>query len=295
MVTATEARRGARAFLKRHLLTLYALVAFTYLFLPVFLVILFGFNDASGRFNYAWEGFSLKSWRSVFGETFGGVPGLFDSLLVSLRLALLSSLGATLLGTLIALALVRYRFRGRATTNVMLFLPMATPEVVLGSSILALFLALRFRLGFTTLLIAHVLFNISYVVVTVKARLAGFDRHLEEAAMDLYANEWETFRRVTLPMIMPGVFAAFLLGFALSFDDFIISNFNSGQTVTFPLYIFGAALRGIPPEVNVLGTLVFLVTVTIMLGSVWLQRRRALPSAGQTNQQLPGRGAQDRV
>jgi spermidine/putrescine transport system permease protein len=276
MVATTAPRRRLVPFLRRHSLTLYAVLAFAYLFIPVLLVILFGFNNVSGRFNYSWEGFTLDSWRSVFRSAeFGGVPGLFDSLLVSLRLAFLSALGATVLGTLIALALVRYRFRGRSTTNLMLFLPMATPEVVMGSSILALFLAIRFSLGFTTLLIAHILFNISYVVVTVKARLQGFDRHLEEAAMDLYANEWETFRRVTLPMIMPGVFAAFLLAFALSFDDFIISNFNSGQTVTFPLFIFGAAQRGIPPEVNVLGTLVFLVTVAIMLVNVWMQRRRA--------------------
>jgi spermidine/putrescine transport system permease protein len=276
MAATTAARRKLVPMLRRHTLTLYAVLAFAYLFIPVFLVILFGFNKVSGRFNYSWEGFTLDSWRSVFGGAqFGGVPGLFDSLLVSLRLAFLSALGATLLGTLIALALVRYQFRGRSTTNLLLFLPMATPEVVMGSSILALFLAIRFSLGFTTLLIAHILFNISYVVVTVKARLQGFDRHLEEAAMDLYANEWETFRRVTLPMIMPGVFAAFLLAFALSFDDFIISNFNSGQTITFPLFIFGAAQRGIPPEVNVLGTLIFLVTVTIMLINVWMQRRRA--------------------
>ena len=276
MAATTTTRRKVVPLLRQHTLTLYAVLAFAYLFIPVFLVILFGFNQVSGRFNYSWEGFTLDSWRSVFGGAqFGGVPGLFDSLLVSLRLAFLSALGATMLGTLIALALVRYQFRGRSTTNLLLFLPMATPEVVMGSSILALFLAMRFSLGFTTLLIAHILFNISYVVVTVKARLQGFDRHLEEAAMDLYANEWETFRRVTLPMIMPGVFAAFLLAFALSFDDFIISNFNSGQTVTFPLYIFGAAQRGIPPEVNVLGTLVFLVTVSIMLVNVWMQRRRA--------------------
>ena len=279
MMAATTApaapRRRVVPLLRRHSLTLYALVAFAYLFIPVFLVILFGFNHVSGRFNYAWEGFTVDAWRSVFlGADFGGVPGLFDSLLVSLRLALLSALGATVLGTLIALALVRYRFRGRSTTNLLLFLPMATPEVVMGSSILALFLAIRFSLGFNTLLIAHILFNISFVVVTVKARLQGFDRHLEEAAMDLYANEWDTFRRVTLPMIMPGVFAAFLLAFALSFDDFIISNFNSGQTITFPLYIFGAAQRGIPPEVNVLGTLTFLVTVAFMLINVWMQRRR---------------------
>jgi spermidine/putrescine transport system permease protein len=275
MAVTTTPRRRITPFLRHHALTVYALVAFAYLFIPVLLVILFSFNNVSGRFNYSWEGFTLDSWRSVFQvNEFGGVPGLFDSLLVSLRLAFLSALGATMLGTLIALALVRYQFRGRSTTNLLLFLPMATPEVVMGSSILALFLALRFSLGFTTLLVAHILFNISYVVVTVKARLQGFDRHLEEAAMDLYANEWETFRRVTLPMIMPGVFAAFLLAFALSFDDFIISNFNSGQTVTFPLYIFGAAQRGIPPEVNVLGTLVFLVTVSIMLVNVWMQRRR---------------------
>lgn len=253
---------------------IYMTLAFGYLFLPVLLVILFGFNANRGRFNFTWQGFTLTHWDSVFGSPFGGVPGLFDSLQVSLRLAFLSSLGATLLGTLIALALVRYRFQGRDTTNVLLFLPMATPEVVMGSSLLALFLAIRFPLGFGSLLAAHILFNISYAVVTVKARLQGFDRHLEEAAMDLYANEWETFRRVTLPMILPGVFAAFLLGFALSFDDFIISNFNSGPTtVTFPLYIWGAARVGVPPEVNVLGTLVFVVTVAIMLGNVWWQRR----------------------
>jgi spermidine/putrescine transport system permease protein len=268
------------AFIRRHLLSVYAVLAFFYLFLPVGLVILFGFNDVQGRFNFAWSGFTWRHWRSVFfGSTFGGVPGLFDALLVSLRLAFLSALGSTILGTLIALALTRYRFRGRASTNVLLFLPMATPEVVMGSSILALFLAVRFRLGFTTLLIAHILFNISYVVVTVKARVQGFDRHLEEAAMDLYANEWQTFRRVTLPMIMPGVFAAFLLGFALSFDDFIISNFNAGPTVvTFPLWIFGANQRGIPPQVNVLGTLIFLVTVAIMLLNVAWQRRQGRAS-----------------
>jgi spermidine/putrescine transport system permease protein len=275
MTYGSTSHRKGLPFIRYHLLTLYAMIAFIYLFLPVSLVILFGFNDVSGRFNYSWQGFTLDAWRSVFfGEVFGGVPGLFDALLVSLRLAFLSALFATVIGTLIALALVRYKFWGRSTTNLLLFLPMATPEVVMGSAVLALFLTLRFNLGFTTLLITHILFNISYVVVTVKARLQGFDRHLEEAAMDLYANEWETFRRVTLRMIMPGVFAAFLLAFALSFDDFIISNFNSGQTVTFPLYIFGSAQRGIPPEVNVLGTLIFLITVTVMLINVRMQRRR---------------------
>ncbi|HEX6945887.1 MAG TPA: ABC transporter permease [Acidimicrobiia bacterium] len=263
--------------LKRHLLTVYAIGVFLYLFLPVALVILFGFNDVRGRFNYQWIGFTLEHWESVFfSRTFGGVQGLWDGMLTSLRLAFLSSAIGTVLGTLIALSLGRYSFRGRGATNVFLFLPMATPEVVMGSSILALFLVLGLNQGFLTLLISHIVFIISYVVLTVKARIQGFDRHLEEAAMDLYATEWETFRRVTLPLIMPGVFAAFLLGFALSFDDFIISNFNSGPRVqTLPLWIFGAAQRGIPPEANVLGTVIFVVTVVIMLLNVVWQRRQA--------------------
>ena len=210
----------------------------------------------------------LKHWVNAFE-----VPNLFDSLVTSLQIAFLSALFATILGTLIALALVRYRFKGRSTTNLLLFLPMATPEVVLGSSMLSLFLMLSIPTGFTTIVVAHILFNISFVVVTVKARLSGFDRHLEEAAMDLYADEWTTFVKVTLPMILPGVFAAFMLGFALSFDDFIITNFNSGSTVTFPLYIWGAARVGVPPQVNVFGTAILVITVLAMLATVAVQRR----------------------
>ena len=258
------------AVVRRHLLSLYTIIALVYLFLPVAIVILFSFNDNQGRFNFVWQGFTLKSWRHAFD-----VPGLFDSLVTSLQIAFISASVATVLGTFIALALVRYRYRGRGTTNFLIFLPMATPEVVLGSSVLALFLALKVQTGFGTIVIAHIMFNISFVVVTVKARLAGFDRHLEEAAMDLYANEWTTFRRVTLPMILPGVFAAFMLGFALSFDDFIITNFNSGGTVTFPMFIWGAARVGVPPQVNVFGTAVFLVTLGLMLLNVALQRNRS--------------------
>jgi len=254
---------------RRHTITIYAFLALAYLMLPVAIVILFSFNDKAGKFNFVWNGFTLKYWRNAFG-----VPGLFDTLLTSLRVALISSLVATILGTLIALALIRYRYRGRASTNILIFLPMATPEVVMGSSLLALFLTFRIQTGFSTIVIAHILFIISFVVVTVKARLTGFDRHLEEAAMDLYADEWTTFRKVTLPMIMPGVFAAFLLGFALSFDDFIITNFNSGQVVTFPLYIWGAARVGVPPQVNVFATALFGVAVAMMSLSIWAQKRR---------------------
>jgi spermidine/putrescine transport system permease protein len=271
MATTTRSARsgGMGAAVRRKILPIYAALALAYLFLPVLVVILFSFNDNHGRFNFTWQGFTLKHWTGAFE-----IPAIFDSLLVSLRIAFLSALVATILGTLIALSLVRYRFRGRSSTNLLLFLPMATPEVVLGSSLLAFFLTLRVATGFWTIVTAHIMFNISYVVVTVKARLSGFDRHLEEAAMDLYANEWNTFRRVTLPMIMPGVFAAFLLGFALSFDDFIITNFNSGATVTFPLYIWGAARVGVPAQVNVFGTAIFLITVSIMFTNLWLQRRK---------------------
>ncbi len=274
-----------RDLLKRHAVTAYMVIALGYLFLPVFVVILFSFNETRGRFNFTWLGFTTEHWANAFA-----VPNLFDSLVTSLQIAFLSSAAATILGTLIAMALVRYRFKGRSSTNLLLFLPMATPEVVMGSSLLALFLVMGIQTGFTTIVLAHIMFNISFVVVTVKARLSGYDRHLEEAAMDLYANEMKTFLKVTLPMILPGVLAAFLLSFSLSFDDFIITNFNSGSTVTFPLYIWGAARVGVPPQVNVFGTAIFVITVSIMLLNVWIQRRAARPS-GAPMAQVTGRSA----
>ncbi|HEY7563843.1 MAG TPA: ABC transporter permease, partial [Acidimicrobiia bacterium] len=254
---------------RRWLLPLYLGGGLLYLFLPVFVVVLFSFNDNQTRFNVEWQGFTFKHWLNAFA-----IPDIPRALGLSLGLAALSSAVATIIGTLIALALTRYAFKGRAATNVLLFFPMATPEVVMGSSLLGLFVAVTLRTGFVTLLLAHILFIISYAVATVRARIVGFDRHLEEAAMDLYANEWETFRRVTLPMILPGVFAAFLLGFALSLDDFVVSNFTSGSVQTFPLYVWGAARRGIPPQVNVFGTVIFVVTVSVMLLFLWYQRRR---------------------
>lgn len=258
------------ARLKRLILPTYLGLGLLYLFLPVLVVILFSFNDYSGRFNVRWQGFTLEHWADPFREE--DIP---RALGVSLLLAALAAGVATIIGTLIALALTRYQFKGRSATNVLLFFPMATPEVVMGSSLLGLFVAMGAGTGFLTLLLAHVLFIISYAVATVRARIIGFDRHLEEAAMDLYANEWETFRKVTLPMILPGVFAAFLLGFALSLDDFIVSNFTAGTIQTYPLYVWGAARRGIPAQVNVWGTVIFVVTVSMMLIFLWSQRRRA--------------------
>jgi spermidine/putrescine transport system permease protein len=254
---------------RRHALTVYAALAFLYLLMPIAIVIAFSFNEPAGRFNYTWQGFTLDNWRN-----WDAVPGLVDAMTLSLQVAAISSVAATILGTLIALALVRYGFRGRGATNLLIFLPMSTPEIVLGASLLTLFLTLQFATGFTTIVIAHVMFNISYVVVTVKARLVGFDRHLEEAALDLGANEWATFRKVTLPLIAPGILAALLLAFALSVDDFVITYFNSGPEVTFPLFVWGAARVGAPPQVNVIGTLIFVLALALMLANVLFQRRK---------------------
>jgi spermidine/putrescine transport system permease protein len=256
-------------FVRHHLLTAYALLVFAYLLVPIAVVILFSFNNPKGRFNYTWQGFTLDNWRN-----WDAVPGLRSSIVTSLEVAALTSIAATALGTLIALALVRYRFRGRGTTNLLIFLPMSSPEIVLGASLLTLFLSMSVPLGFDTILIAHIMFSISYVVVTVKARLIGFDRHLEEAAMDLGANELTTFRKVTLPLIAPAVLAAALLVFALSVDDFVITNFNAGTTITFPLFVWGAARVGAPPQVNVIGSAIFIIALSVMIVNVIVQTRR---------------------
>jgi spermidine/putrescine transport system permease protein len=240
-------------------------------------MILFSFNDPTGRSNLNWREFSIDAWLNPLGR-----PGLADAVRNSLIVAFVSTIVATALGTMIGLALSRYSFRGRSATNVLIFLPMSTPEIVLGASLLTTFVAsvqlpipegLVFPLSIRTILIAHIMFNISFVVVTVKARLANFPRHLEEAAMDLGANEWTTFWKVTFPLILPGVVAAALLAFSLSIDDYVITAFTSGQTETFPLFIYGSQLRGIPVQVNVIGTIIFVTAVgLVMLTTAWQRR-----------------------
>jgi len=260
------------AFVKHHILTAYSILFFVYLLLPIAVVVVFSFNNPPGKFNYTWNAFTWDNWLH-----WDAVPGIRSSIVLSLQIALIASIVATALGTLIALALVRYGFRGRATTNILIFLPLSTPEIVLGASLLTLFLNISFiriQFGFWTILIAHIMFCISFAVVTVKARLVGFDRHLEEAAMDLGANEWTTFRKVTLPLIAPAILAALLLCFAISIDDFVVTYFNSGSEVTFPLFVWGAARIGAPPQVNVIGTAIFLIAVTLMLINVLVQMRR---------------------
>jgi spermidine/putrescine transport system permease protein len=249
----------------------YALLVLLYMLAPVFVVILMSFNDPASRQSYTFDGFTWNNWTSICAPY-----QLCDSVVVSLQIAGLTTILATALGTLMAFAMVRHRFRGRAVSNVGIFLPMASPEIVLGSSLLALFVAAGFggRLGFWTVFVAHVMFCLSFVVVTVKARLTGLDPRLEQAAMDLYANEFQTFWRVTFPLVFPGILAAALLSFSLSFDDFIITNLNSGQTVTFPMFVWGAAQRAIPPQINVIGTIMFLLALTLVVVGELTRRRR---------------------
>ena len=268
MSTAIRTRR----WMGDRLVLVYALLVLLYMLLPVFVVILMSFNDPASRQSYSFDGFTWNNWTDICGPY-----QLCDSVSTSVQIGLLATLVATALGTLMAFAMVRHRFRGRGVANLGIFLPMASPEIVLGSSLLALFVTAGFagQLGFWTVFVAHVMFCLSFVVVTVKARLAGLDPRLEQAAMDLYANEWQTFWRVTFPLVFPGILAAALLAFSLSFDDFIVTNFNHGNTITFPMFVWGSAQRGIPPQVNVIGAVMFLLALLLVLSSSVLQRRRA--------------------
>ncbi|MFN8160218.1 MAG: ABC transporter permease [Solirubrobacterales bacterium] len=266
--TGESAPARAWRWLREHGVMIYAGLAVVYMLLPIAIIIVFSFNDPTGKYNLVWNTFSVDAWLHPFKIT-----ELTDALLVSLRLAALATLISTAIGTLMALALVRYEFRGRHVSNVLIVIPMATPEVVIGAALLSMFLLYGIAPGFNTLLIAHVMFSISFVVVVVRSRLIGFDRSLEDAAQDLGASPISTFWHVTLPLIMPGIIGAALLAFALSIDDFVISNFNSGTTVTFPLYVFGANQRGIPVQVNVIASMLFGVTVIAMAFTVIQQRR----------------------
>jgi spermidine/putrescine transport system permease protein len=258
------------AWVRRHLLVAVALLVLAYLLVPNVVVAVYSFNDPVGRYNYTWERFSLDAWANPCGA-----QGICESLGLSLRIGVVAALAATVLGTMIAFALGRYRFRGRAATNLLIFMPMATPEVVMGSSLLTLFLMLGVPAGATAILIAHIMFCVSFVVVAVKARVATLDPRLEEAAADLGATPLQTFVRVTLPLAAPGIAAGALLAFSLSFDDYIITNFNaSPSSITFPMYVWGASQRGTPVQVNVIGTLMFLAALVLVIAAQVLSSRR---------------------
>jgi spermidine/putrescine transport system permease protein len=257
-------------WLGRNLIRIYAVFAFTYLFIPVLYTFVFSFND-SGKSNLSWKGFTFSNWQNPCGA-----PEVCTALGNSIKIGFLATVFATIFGTMIAFAIGRHKFKGRSSSNLLIFLPMATPEIVLGASLLSLFLVLKINPGFWPTVIAHVVFCMSFVVVTVKARIASLDARLEQAAMDLYANEFETFRRVTLPLVAPGIAAAALLAFSLSFDDFIITNFNSGTLTTFPKFVYTAAARGIPAQANVIGSaMFFLALALVVVGQVVSRKRRA--------------------
>ena len=267
---ALRVARRSRRPSGRWILPAFTAMAIGYLLIPIVVMIIFSFNDYQGKFNFVWHGFTLNAWLHPLDW-----QGLPKAIQTSLTIAFLATLFSTALGTLIGLALTRYRFRGRGFVNGLIFLPMASPEIVLGASLLTLFVATAlpplaggvptlYPTGFLTILIAHVMFNISYVVVTVKARLAGFDRRLEEAAMDLGANELTTFWKVTFPLIFPGIMAAALLAFSLSIDDFVITNFVSGTTNTFPIWVYSIQRNALPVQINVIGSIIFLGAVGLV-------------------------------
>lgn len=259
-----------RARLGHLALTAAALGGFAFLFMPIVVIVVFSFNQPVGRFNLVWHSFTLENWLHPFAR-----DDINATVWRSLRVAFVSMVAAGVMGTLVALALVRYRFRGGALVNLLLVLPLTTPEIVMGSSLALLFLDRGVERSFWTIAIAHTMFCVSFVAITVKARLRGFDWTLEDAAMDLGAGPWRTFSRITFPLILPGVLAAALLSFSLSIDDFIITFFVAGEgDTTFPLYVFGAFQRELAPQVNVISTGLLLLSVGALAASVLYQRAR---------------------
>ncbi|HYX80425.1 MAG TPA: ABC transporter permease [Actinomycetota bacterium] len=250
----------------------YTILVIVYLILPIALMIMYSFNrTAAERVVLKWQGFTTEWYHP--GALFA-IGDLTAALKLSIEIAVFSTIVATILGTAIALALVRYRFRGRGIAEVVMFLNIAAPEIVVGAALLSFFVTLNVPRGFWTIFISHVMFNIAFVVVTVRARLAGYDTLVEDAAQDLYAGPWTTFRKVTLPLIYPGILAGALLAFALSIDDFVITNFVAGTDTTFPLWVYGSAKVGTPPQVFVMGTLIFVGGVILALISFTLQTKK---------------------
>ena len=275
MTGAVVRRRSLGAQFSRAVLPVFTAVAVIYLFLPIVVMVVFSFNNPAGRQNITWQGFTADNYFTLWNRADVTGP-MINSVIV----AAVATVFSTVLGTLIGLALTRYQFRGRGPLNLLIYVPMATPEVIMGASLLSLWVTTDVARGLTTIIIAHVMFNISYVVVTVRARIAGFNRSLEEAAMDLGADELTTFRKVTLPLILPGIIAGALLAFVLSIDDYVISSFVAGQSRTFPLWVFGVSRFGVPPEVNVLGTLIFLLAFVFICAQIlWARRRQRVETA----------------
>jgi len=267
--STTQPARRRKPRRKGRLLHVYTWLILLWMFLPIVVMAAFGFNNTHSRYNFTWQGFTLHWWQNLFA-----IPNLTGSLVNSFTIAIIVTLFSVILGTPMGMALGRYRFRGHGTTDFVLFANIAAPEIGLGAALLSLYIAMGLPRGYWTIVIAHIMFCIPFVAITVRARMSGFDLSLEEAARDLGAGPLTTFRLVTLPMIIPGVIAGALLSFALSIDDFIITEFTAGQTLTFPLWIWGASRLGIPPQADVMGTIIFVVGALLALISGLLLRKR---------------------
>ncbi|MET0896933.1 MAG: ABC transporter permease [Mycobacterium sp.] len=269
---AAEAQPGyfARLKLGDIALRVIAGLVLLYLFVPILVIVAFSFNDPQGKFNYSWQGFTLDNWADPFKY-----PALTAALQLSLNVAAVSTAIALVLGTLLAIALVRQRFRGSQAVEGFLILPLTAPEIVMGASLLTLFLDLGWPAGYVTIVIAHIAFQVSFIAMTVRARVRGFDWTLEDASLDLGASPTRTFFKVTLPLIVPGIVAAAMLSFALSLDDFIVTYFVSGSAVTYPLFVNAAVKAAVPPQINVLATAILVISL-ILIGVGTLYRRKRI-------------------
>ena len=263
----------ARRRFRSRLLGIYAFFAYVWLFAPLLVIVVFSFNNPSGKFNTKWNEFTFDNWLHPFRK-----QDYTEALVTSLQVAAVACAIATILGGLMALSLSRYQFRGRGFVNILIILPLTTPEIVLGSSLFTLFFNANFSMGFATVVIAHIMFCVSFVALTVQARVRGFDWTLEDAALDLGSSPWRTFRTITFPLILPGIAAAFLLSFALSIDDYIITSFvagnGDGAITTFPMRIFNANKTEIPPQVHVIASFILFASVGIIAFATLRSMRR---------------------
>ena len=270
-VAAEQPRNRPRRRVGDVLLHAYTWLVILWLMAPIAVIIIFSFNNPTGRYNTNWVGFTTKyySWAKL-----SEIPDLRDGVINSIAIAVIATLGSVVLGTGIGIALGKYRFRGSGSLNLVMFAAISAPEIVLGAALLSFFVTLGTGFGYPTIIIAHIMFSLSFVAVVVRARVLTLDPSMEEAAKDLGASAWTTFWRVTFPLIFPGVMAAAMLAFSLSIDDFVITNFVSGDTDTFPLWVFGATRVGLPPQVNVLGTLLFVGGVSLAAARAGVVRFR---------------------
>lgn len=253
--------------LKQWLFNGYSGLVYLFLYAPIILLIVYSFNKS--RFPTFWTGFTLEWYRVLFNDDLVGIA-LKNSLIVSISSTIIS----TIIGTMVAVAIERFRFRTKPAVDALLIMPIIIPDIAMAIMLLVFYNLINMNLGLTTIIISHTAFNISFVAIIVRARMASLGITLEEAASDLYANEWNAFWRVTFPLLIPGILGGALFAFTLSLDDYVITNFTSGPgSTTLPVRIIGMTRRNITPEINAISTMMLLTAMILVLLSLWLQRR----------------------